>query len=171
MTSLRNYSKNRGAELYNGRWHSLLRGTPVYESWRGMKKRCLCKNHDAYHNYGGRGIQICQALLESPVRIIEVIGDRPKNKTLDRIDNNAHYTCGWCVECTNHRWSMNLRWATPKEQARNSRVNVIVEINGEKHTACEWAERLGLSRPTFYQRLAAGKTGYALTKPQRIRRK
>ncbi len=172
MNSLRKYSKNRGAKLYNGRWHSALRGTPIYESWRGMKKRCLNPNHTAYHNYGGRGITICNYLLDSPEAIIDCIGDRPKNMTLDRIDNNGHYSCGMCIQCGNHDWRMNLRWATKSEQARNARFNKIVTIDGVSRPACEWAEILGIDRFLFYGRLKAGKTGINLTGPlQRIRKK
>lgn len=171
MKSLRKYSRNRGAKFVNGRWHSALRGTPVYESWRGMKKRCLCPNHDAYHNYGGRGILICGALLDSAMTIIDCIGDRPKGKTLDRINNDGHYSCGKCEVCVHLGWSMNLRWSTPQQQARNARFNLVVEINGEKLVACEWSEKLGLTRAAFYQRVVSGKTGEALTKPIRKRRK
>src|SRR4051812_7124057 len=115
-----------------------LRHKPIYESWRGMKKRCLCTNHEAYHNYGGRGIEVCVFLLKSPVSIVELIGDRPKGMTLDRRDNNGNYSCGQCSECIENGWGMNLRWATASEQGRNTRHNRIVEINGEKHLACEW---------------------------------
>jgi hypothetical protein len=171
MKSLRKYSKNLGANLVNGRWHSALRGTPVYESWRGMKKRCLCPNHEAYHNYGGRGIKICGSLHDSACSIIDCIGDRPKGMTLDRIDNNGHYSCGVCEECILNGWGMNLKWSTPKQQARNARFNLVIEINGEKLIACEWSERLGITRAAFYQRVASGKTGESLTKPMRKRRK
>lgn len=173
MSSLREYSKNRGATFLNGRWHSALRGTPIYESWRGMKKRCLCKNHTAYHNYGGRGIRICRALLDSPLVIIECIGDRPDSSTtLDRIDNDANYSCGSCLHCKERGWEMNIRWATKVQQARNSRFVKLVTINGETHPACEWADMLRLPRHVFYQRLDRGETGRLLTGPlRRIRSK
>ena len=171
MSSLRAYSKNRGAYFVNGRWHSALRGTPIYESWRGMKKRCLCPNHDAYHNYGGRKIKICEALLDSPLSIIDCIGDRPNGMTLDRKNNEGHYTCGKCGQCLENGWPLNLRWATARQQARNSRMNLLVEINGEIHSACEWAEILGVPRHVFYQRLYRGETGTNLTGPLRRNRR
>lgn len=166
MSSLRKYSKNRGAKFSNGRWHSPLRGTPVYESWRGMKKRCLCPKHDAYHNYGGRGIKICYALLDSPMAILDCIGDRPEGKTLDRINNEHHYTCGKCLQCLEFGWPTNIRWATYKQQARNARFNRVVTINGVSKPACEWADYLGLPYQLFMQRLYAGFSEERLVAPK-----
>ncbi len=167
------HTKSCGCGLHKiGPFEHGLAKTPIYESWRGMKKRCLNRNHHAYHNYGGRGIRICRSLLDSPMSIIECIGQRPDGMTLDRKDNEGHYSCGACIHCKERGWPMNLRWATKTEQARNARFNRIVEIDGQKRPACEWADRLGIERNVFYSRLYSGKTGQALTGPlQRIRRK
>ncbi len=35
-----------------------LYGTPEYNSWAHMNKRCNNKAHRVYHLYGGRGIQV-----------------------------------------------------------------------------------------------------------------
>lgn len=170
MSSLRKYSQNRGAVLSNGRWHSSLRGTPIYETWRGMKKRCLCPGHTAYHNYGGRGIRVCRALRDSPLAIIDCIGDRPPEMTLDRKNNDGHYSCGRCIHCKERGWPMNIRWATKAEQNRNSRSSLIVKINGMSLPACDWADRLRMPRAVFYQRIYAGRNGVELTAPVRKRR-
>ncbi len=146
-----------------------LRFKPVYGSWRGMKKRCLCPNHEAYHNYGGRGIEICEFLIQSPEAIVQTIGHRPKGKTLDRIENSGNYNCGKCDECLQNGWPMNIKWSTPIEQARNARFNKIVTIEGVSRPACEWADIFGLNRDVFYQRLRVGKSGAELTRPPRRR--
>ena len=38
--------------------------SPVYNSWSGMKRRCLDQNNPEYSYYGGRGITICSRLLK-----------------------------------------------------------------------------------------------------------
>ena len=92
-------------------------GTPVYNTWKSMMSRCYNPNNTAFKNYGGRGIKVCIRW-----RIFEKFAidmqPRPKNKTIDRINNNSNYSKSKC------------RWATRKEQANNRRNNVKVGMNG-----------------------------------------
>ena len=85
--------------------------TKTYNSWIAMKKRCLDKNHISYKNYGGRGIIICSEWLKFE-NFYSDMGKRPKNKSLDRVDNNGNY----CKD--------NCRWATKKQQMNNMRTNI-----------------------------------------------
>lgn len=82
--------------------------TRIYYSWNSMKRRCLNKNNPAYKYYGGRGITICKEWLKFE-NFYKDMGDRPKNKSIDRINNNGNY----CLE--------NCKWSTPKEQNNNRR--------------------------------------------------
>jgi hypothetical protein len=100
--------------------HGLTR-TRTYNSWASMKCRVLSKKDEHYKWYGGRGIKICSFLKKSPTNLIQSIGERPANKTLDRIDVGGHYSCGICDECKNNSWTKNIRWATPREQLANRR--------------------------------------------------
>lgn len=84
-------------------------GTRTYKSYHAMKERCLNPNHQAYEFYGGRGIKICDRWLLSFENFLEDMGERPEERTLDRVDNDGDYT------------KMNCRWATKSQQNKNKR--------------------------------------------------
>lgn len=39
--------------------HGLSKKGGAYNSWCGMKQRCYYKKNISYHNYGGRGVIVC----------------------------------------------------------------------------------------------------------------
>ncbi len=119
-----------------------LSDTAEYGIWRGMIDRCGNAGMDAYRNYGGRGIKVCDRWLGSFELFLEDMGKRPSEKhSIDRKNNNGDYEPG------------NCRWATPKEQCRNTRVNYLVEHNGETRCIAEWSELHGLKPSVLYHRL------------------
>jgi hypothetical protein len=71
--------------------------TPTYSVWRGMKTRCLNPKFVFYQDYGGRGITICDRWLNSFEAFLEDMGEKPKDMTLERKNNNAGYSPDNCV--------------------------------------------------------------------------
>lgn len=120
-------------------------GTPEYRVWYHIIGRCTSKGDPAYHNYGGRGIAVCDEWKNSFESFFSCVGKRPSSlHTLDRIDNNGNYEPG------------NVRWATRKEQANNLRRNTIVEFRGSKMTLSEFSDAVGVPYRIVYGRFRSG---------------
>jgi hypothetical protein len=102
--------------------------------WRSMRDRCRNPRRPEYPRYGGRGIRVCERWDDFALFLAD-LGKRPSPKhELDRIDTNGHYE------------PSNCRWVTHRQNHRNRRNNVLVELpNGERMLLCEAAERLGWS--------------------------
>lgn len=130
-------------------------GTHIYNIWCGMLQRCNNPNHTYYHNYGGRGIKVCERWLVFE-NFYEDVSQLPhfneNGYTLDRIDNNGDYE------------PSNVRFVKKKTQARNRRTNTFVEYEGEQMTLAEVAEKSGINANTLYGRYSRGKRGDELFK-------
>lgn len=109
-----------------------LTATRTYVTWQAMLARCNRPQHPSYPNYGGRGIHVCER-WSSFQSFVADMGIRPPNTSIDRINNDGNYEPG------------NCRWATQKEQTRNTRVNALVMFQGREVTLAELAEIAGVS--------------------------
>jgi hypothetical protein len=109
-----------------------------------MIRRCEDPKEKAYPNYGGRGIRVCDLWRNSFVSFLRDMGVRPEGKSIDRRENNGNYE------------KNNCRWATSTEQGNNRRVNILLTVNGETHTASEWARIRGFHRNLISYRLRRG---------------
>lgn len=122
----------------------------LYKVWKGIRSRCNNPNNKSYHNYGGRGIKLCDEWndFESFKEWAYANGyDENANKnqcTIDRIDANGDY----CPE--------NCRWITTKEQNSNKRNNHYIELDGVVHTITQWCDIYGIHVGTVRQRLKCG---------------
>lgn len=98
--------------------HGLSNSTE-YEIWAAMKQRCENPQNHAYSNYGGRGIAVCQRWRESFEAFYADMGPRPKDLSIDRIDNDGNYEPGNC------RWA-----ALPHKTASRRSVRQWVFCGG-----------------------------------------
>ena len=111
-----------------------------------MKSRCYNPKDTNYKHYGGRGIIVCDEWRKSFAVFYEWVctSGYEEGRTLDRINNDGNYE------------PTNCRWATPKEQANNTRINRHLERDGTAKTVSQWAEDLGINRTTIIGRKSAG---------------
>lgn len=112
--------------------------SPTYNSWVNMVSRCHKPYSAKYQNYGAKGIFVCDAWRNSFADFLKDMGERPPNTTIDRIDGTKGYD------------KENCRWASIKDQQRNTKANRIIEFEGQSGCVSWWAEKLS----TTYGKLA-----------------
>ena len=126
-----------------------MRYTRFYETWRGMRRRCMYPNNKRYYCYGGRGIKVCERwnefenfrddMYQSYLEHVAKFGE--KETTIERNDTNGNYELS------------NCGWATRSEQVNNRNYNRIVEYQGIKYTVSQLAQKVGLTYIQLWQRL------------------
>lgn len=90
-------------------------GNPTYVSWKSMKQRCYNPKNEHYHDYGERGITVCEQWVSNFSQFVKDMGERPDGLTLDRIDVNGNYEPGNCrwvnyfVQNNNSRWNKKYK--------------------------------------------------------------
>ena len=122
----------------------------LFHVWYDMIRRCENPESKQYHNYGERGIVVCEEWhdYEAFKQWAYASGYKPPTKrgelTIDRIDVNGDYE------------PSNCQWVSQSVQTLNQRRNVYYEIGGEKKTLTEWAKAYGINRKTLYARVHHG---------------
>lgn len=122
----------------------------LYRTWSGIKSRCFDQNSHNYHNYGGRGITMCDEWKNDYNTFkkwalhngYDESGGR--DCSIDRIDTNGNYD------------QYNCKWSTAKEQANNTRRNTFIEYDGVEYTLSQLADKAGLNYSTFMSRYSRG---------------
>lgn len=114
-----------------------------HKTWQSMMQRCYNPNSASWKRYGGRGITVCDRWHKFENFLADMGASSPE-LSIDRIDNNAGYS------------PENCRWATRKQNARNTSKNRLITYKGETACVAEWAERTGLPHALILQRLKSG---------------
>lgn len=148
------YHKERQVEVStkHGKKHSR-----VYNIWTHIIQRCTNPKSKSYHNYGGRGIFVCNEWLDFK-GFYKDMGDPPDGTSVERINNEDGY------------YKNNCRWATKPEQNNNKRCNLFFEVNGERLSLKQWADRLGVNYFTLHARYKRGRPKEEILNVSNIKR-
>ena len=114
-----------------------------YKTWRSMITRCFNKNSPDYARYGGRGITVCDKWLDFD-GFYDDMGNRPNNKTIDRIDVNGNYA------------KENCKWSDNYEQANNRSNTKKYKLGDFYGTIAEISTYFGVSYSLISARIKRG---------------
>jgi hypothetical protein len=122
--------------------------TRFWRIWVHIKQRCRNEKDKQYVDYGGRGIRLewvafsifKRDMYASYLRHVAKYGET--NTSIDRRDNDGPYN------------KKNCRWATPKQQANNTRTNRRLTYRGVTRTISQWAQIVDAPSATIRARLA-----------------
>lgn len=131
-------------------------GARLYSVWGTMKKRCHTPSATNYHDYGGRGIYVCQEWRDD-FRLFKqwaMSNGYADHLFIDRIDNDGPYA----------PW--NCRFVDRKTNNENRRNSRTLFVNGERITMADAARRFGLGYHTIKTRLASGYSDEQAVQPK-----
>lgn len=116
-----------------------------------MIARCTHSHHQAYKDYGGRGIYVCDEWMSLPTFVRWGLANgSAAGLHLDRIDNDGPYSPD------------NCRFVTFQANMNNRRTSRYEEAFGERKTVTDWSKdpRCEVSYAILHQRLY--KQGWSL---------
>jgi len=102
-----------------------LKDEKLYGVWNSIKNRCYNPHVEAYHNYGGRGVEVCDKWKNDFLSFYNwaMSNGYKKGLSIDRINNDGNYE------------PVNCRWVDSQTQNENTRqcvkVRAINNITGE----------------------------------------
>lgn len=117
---------------------------PAYAVWRSMLDRCRLPTHQAWHNYGGRGITVCQEWQTFEQFWADMGPTYSQGLDLDRQDNNRGYS------------AENCRWVRRRVNTMNKR-STVREVDIPMLSL-----RTGVAKTTLYYRWHHGWTAEQL---------
>jgi hypothetical protein len=105
-----NHTQGCGCVKPKRRTHNLSKHD-LYSVWQGIKRRCYEKQAINYHNYGGRGIEMCKD-WKNDFQIFydwAMKNNWQKGLQVDRRNNDQNYCPENCEVVTNYENAQNKR--------------------------------------------------------------
>lgn len=129
--------QNRTANLSHG-----LSKHRVMVIWNNMIARCTRPSAIQFHNYGGRGIQVCRRWLKFQ-NFVDDMGLPPEGHGIDRKNPNKNYT------------KSNCKWSPLTDCSNGTRLALKrrVTFKGESISIARLARREGVPYTTLYHRI------------------
>lgn len=128
----------------HGQTRQLKRSSEHY-AWTNMIQRCTNSKRPDFHQYGGRGIAVCEKWLSSFAAFFADTGSKPAGTSLDRYpNNNGNYEPG------------NVRWANKHQQMQNTRATRLITFDGQTMGLNAWAKHIGINKQSLSDRLRRG---------------
>jgi len=126
-----------------------LTNTTEHWTWSAIQQRCYYEKADCYYRYGAVGIEMCDRWNPkkggSFENFLEDMGSKPGPEySIERIDSAGDYT------------PENCKWATKKEQSRNTSQNRKLTINGVTKCLIDWSKESPIDRKGIVSRLERG---------------
>lgn len=112
--------------------------------WYAMKHRCYNPGNIQYHDYGGRGITVCERWHTFSNFRADMGPGYARGLTIGRVDNDKPYS------------PENCRWETMPEQQRNRRDTHIIPTPKGLMVLTDAAETFGISEKTLRTRVNKG---------------
>lgn len=127
----------------------------LYSVYKAMISRCYDTTSREYHNYGGRGIHICEEWMGTSG--FDNFADwafsngydenaKRGEHTIERKDVDKNYSPNNCC------------WITLAQQARNKRNTIWCEYKGQTKSLVEWVEILDVSYSPLRKAIKEGKS-------------
>lgn len=105
-----------------------------YRIWTMIQQRCYNDNHVSYKDYGGRGIHMYPAWQNWDTgfdEFLKFVGPRPSlGHSIDRVDVDGNYEPYHPIT-----GAIQVKWATAKEQAQNTRAKKAERLKNEVRDA------------------------------------
>lgn len=116
-----------------------------YMTWCQMIQRCKNPKNRAFHDYGMRGIKVCERWMDFS-NFLADMGPRPPGLTLERVDNQKGYSPDNCT------------WSSRSKNNNNKRNNIVLTMDGVSATAAQWSKMGKVPYRAFVKRLRRGWT-------------
>ena len=138
----------------------------LYSIWQGIKNRCFNIKNSNWHNYGGRGITMCEEWKNSYKAFRDwaykngwtedVPDDHNNSLSIERKNVNSNYEPSNCCFLPLREQNKNKRPYSECNKKVTKKDKIKIEINGVIKSQREWQNEFSISDSMLSYRLKQG---------------